>query len=70
MLGEMINVEYQDTITKIMFFLFLSTIAILVKMINQEINNEFNLYKSLLIIVGLFGLLFIALEEMGPIFIQ
>jgi len=70
MLGEMINAEYQDAITKIMFFLFLSTIAILVKMINQEINNKFNFYKSLLIIVGLFGFIFIALEEMGPIFIQ
>lgn len=70
MLGEMIIPGYHDAIVKIMFFLFLGTMAILVKMMNQELNIEVNFYRSLLITVVLFGLLFIAFEQLGPIFIN
>src|SRR5699024_9664144 len=69
MLGEMITPNYHDVIVKIMFFLFLGTIAILVKMINQEVNNEVNFYMSLLIIIVFLGLLFVVLEQLGPLFI-
>jgi len=70
MLGEMITVEYQDSIVKIMFFLFLGTLFILVKMINQEVNKAVNFYRSLLITIVLFGMLFVIFEQLGSIFIQ
>lgn len=69
MLGEMIQVEYHDAITKIMFFLFLGTFLILIKMINQEVSRNSNSYKILLITITLFGLIFIAFEQLGPVFI-
>lgn len=70
MLGEMISVEYQEAITKIMFFLLLGISSILIKMINQEINKHSNVYRNLLITVALFGLIFIAIEQLGPVFIN
>ncbi|MFD2132213.1 hypothetical protein ACFSKI_13445 [Pseudogracilibacillus auburnensis] len=70
MLGEMITAEYQDAIVKIMFFLFLGTLLILVKMINQEVNKAVNFYRSLYITVVLFGMLFVIFEQLGSIFIQ
>src|SRR5690625_6506803 len=48
MLGEMITVEYRDAIAKIMFFLFLGTLLILLRMINQEVNKTKNIYNNLL----------------------
>ena|SRR5690625_5177301 len=69
MLGEMITQEYHDAIVKIMFFLFLGALSILVKIINQQVNNEVKFDRSLLITVVLFGLLFVVVEQLGPLFI-
>jgi len=68
MLGEMIILEYHDAIVKIMFFLFLGTMTILVRMINQEVNNKVNFYRSLLITIIFFGFIFVLLEQLSPIF--
>lgn len=70
MLGEMITVEYRDAIAKIMFFLFLGTLLILLRMINQEVNKTTNIYNNLLILVILFGFFFIAFDLFDPVFIN
>lgn len=70
MLGEMITAEYRDAIAKIMFFLFLGTLLILLRMINQEVNKPTNNYSNLLIPIVLFGFFFIAFELFDPVFIK
>lgn len=69
MLGEMITFEYQDAMIKIMFFIFLSTFLILLRMIHQEVNYKTSLLRSLFIIVIIFGFFFIVFELLDAIVI-
>src|SRR5690625_3066847 len=46
MLGNMISVEYRDAIAKIMFFIFLGTLLILIRMIKHEVNKNTKDRKS------------------------
>jgi len=68
MLGEMITVEYHDASAKIMFFLFLGTLLILLRMINQKVNKKTFFLSNLFITVIVFGSFFIAFELFGPVF--
>ncbi|GAB3797629.1 hypothetical protein [Virgibacillus kimchii] len=69
MLGNMIEIEYQNSIVIIMFLLFLSTLLLLLYIIQKEVNkNKLIFYTSPLFIAVLFGLLFIVFNQMGPIF--
>lgn|SRR5699024_2437982 len=69
MLGEMIVIEYHDAIVKIMFFLFLSTLLILLHLIQKEVSKkEVTFYTNPLLTIILFGFIFIVLNQLGPIF--
>src|SRR5699024_11615308 len=68
MLGEMIVVEFRDAIAKIMFFLFLGTILILLRMMHKEVNAKPNVFHHPLITIIPFVLLFIVFELFDPIF--
>src|SRR5690625_3313690 len=69
MLGAMLAPEYQEAIVKIMFFLFLTTLLILLYMIQKELNrNKTTFYMNPLINVVLFGLFFVVFNQLGPIF--
>jgi len=69
MLGEMITIEYHDAMIKIMFFIFLSMILILLRMIHQEVNHKVNFIRSLFTIFVVFGFFFIVFELFDAIFI-
>ncbi|MDQ0232422.1 hypothetical protein [Metabacillus malikii] len=69
MLGEMITVEYRDAIVKIMIFLFLSTLLILLHLIQKEVSNkEATFYNHPLFIIILYSFIFILLNQLDPIF--
>ncbi|MBM7570566.1 hypothetical protein [Aquibacillus albus] len=66
MLGEMIAPDYHSTILKIMFFMFISIILLLFKMIHNMINNEDKHYLSHpLTLIGLFGVIFVVFEKLN-----
>ncbi|MDC3417586.1 plastocyanin/azurin family copper-binding protein [Aquibacillus salsiterrae] len=69
MLGDMIIPEYRDAITKIMFFLSLSTILILLYLFQKERkSSQAFLFNSPLLLVILFGSIFLLINQMGPIY--
>ncbi|UOQ94021.1 plastocyanin/azurin family copper-binding protein [Halobacillus shinanisalinarum] len=71
MLGEMIAPEYRDAIVKIMFTLFLATMVLLLYMIQKEVKrSETPLFRNPLLTVALLGLIFVAFNQLGPIFPQ
>ncbi|MDY0407173.1 plastocyanin/azurin family copper-binding protein [Virgibacillus sp. 179-BFC.A HS] len=71
MLGVMIATEYREAIVKIMFFIFFTTVLILVYMIHKEVNrNETVFYRNPLVPVTLIGLLFFVFSQTGPVFTE
>lgn len=69
MLGEMIAPEYRGAITQLMFFLFLSTMLILLYMLQKELKrNGAFFYNNPLALIALFGSIFLLFNLLGPIF--
>ena len=68
MLGEMIAPESYDPMVKIMFFIYLGTILILNRTINDELNHQSKMFNNLFIIVAVFMFFFIIFELINPTF--
>ncbi|GAB3805998.1 hypothetical protein [Virgibacillus kimchii] len=68
MLGEMMAPANYESIINIMFFLFLTTILLILYVIDQEINNKkMPFYTNPLFTILLFGVTFILLNQLGPL---
>lgn len=69
MLGEMIVPGYYNSIVKIMFILFLSSILLLLFMFQREIKEEDTFFfDNPLVLIAIFGLVFLLLNQTGPLF--
>ncbi|WP_188453353.1 cupredoxin domain-containing protein [Virgibacillus oceani] len=67
MLGVMISSNFQDSIIKIMFLLFIGTILILFRMMDQEFMKRKGLLSHPLIILCIFALFSIGYNQLGPL---
>nr|WP_289038108.1 hypothetical protein [uncultured Allobacillus sp.] len=71
MLGAMIAIEYQEPIVKLMFYLFLSTLLMILYVIKKETNKEVpSFYTNPFILIILYSLLFILFHQADPMFNQ
>ncbi|MDC3412685.1 hypothetical protein NC797_04850 [Aquibacillus sp. 3ASR75-11] len=69
MIGEMVALEYQDTLIKIFFIVFFATMLILLRLIQIDIEKkQTHFLNNPLILVVLFGFIFLVFDQLGPIF--
>jgi plastocyanin len=67
MLGEMIAPEYRDPLIKMMFLIFVATIMILSRMMQQEfMKNQSSWTNNPVITLLLFGVIFFGYQQLGP----
>jgi hypothetical protein len=70
MFGEMISLEYHEAVVKVMFILFFATMLIVINLIQKEVKKkEISFPSNPLILVALFGLIFIIFDQLGPVFL-
>ena len=67
MLGEMISPEFQDSIIRLMFLLFVGIIMILFRMMKQEFNNDKTFIGHPFVLVILYILLIISYNQLDPL---
>ncbi|MHA6253236.1 hypothetical protein [Oceanobacillus sp. CAU 1775] len=67
MLGEMIAAEYQETIIRVMFLLFVGIVVILYRMMQQEFINSKAIISHPVTTIVLFVLFAIGYNHVGPL---
>jgi len=69
MLGEMIAAEYQETIIRVMFLLFVGIIVILYQMMQQEFIKSKAIFNHPVTMIVLFFLFTVGYNQVGPLII-